>query len=82
MRPFGVIGLGIRLQPRHVVVILRQRIVPVGNAAGEGAKRSLMDTDAWVNGAKLAETTEFLELATMLQFQDEFVEQLGFGDEE
>ena len=61
---------------------LRQRIVPVGNAAGEGAKRSLMDTDAWQNGARLAETTEFLELATMPQFQDEFVEQLGFGDEE
>ena len=60
---------------------LRQRIVPVGNAAGEGAKRALMDRAAWASGRQLAETTEFLELATMPQFQDEFVDQLGFPEE-
>ena len=61
---------------------LRQQIVPVGNAAGEGAKLSLMDRGAWESGEELASTTEFLELATMAQFQDEFVEQLGFPEEE
>ena len=61
---------------------LRQRIVPVGNAAGEGAKLALMDRDAWQRGAELAATTEFLELATMPQFQDEFVEQLGFPEDD
>ena len=61
---------------------LRQRIVPVGNAAGEGAKLSLMDKAAWESGATLASGTEFLELATMPQFQDEFVEQLGFEGED
>lgn len=61
---------------------LRQRIVPVGNAAGEGAKLSLMDKAAWESGTTLASTTEFLELATMPQFQDEFVEQLGFDEED
>ena len=60
---------------------LRERIVPVGNAAGEGAKLALIDRGEWQKGAQLAETTEFLELATLPQFQDEFVEQLGFGEE-
>ena len=32
-------------------------------------------------GEKLARTTEFLELATMPQFQDEFVDQLEFPEE-
>ena len=61
---------------------LRPRIVPVGNAAGEGAKLSLVDIAAWRSGRALAETTEFLELATMPQFQDEFVDQLAFPDED
>lgn len=59
---------------------LRQVIVPVGNAAGEGAKLSLMDVSVWQSGKTLAETTEFLELATMPQFQDEFVDQLAFPE--
>ena len=59
---------------------LRQRIVPVGNAAGEGARRALTDRAAWRSGETLARTTEFLELATMPQFQDEFVDQLGFPE--
>ena len=61
---------------------LRPRIHPVGNAAGEGAKRALMNREAWQNGKTLATTTEFLELATLPQFQDEFVDQLGFPEEE
>ena len=65
-----------------IPALLRDRIVPVGNAAGEGAKLALMDVEAWKSGKTLAETTEFLELATMPQFQDEFVEQLGFADDE
>lgn len=60
---------------------LRRRIMPVGNAAGEGAKLALMDRGAWQSSRTLAETTEFLELATMPQFQDEFVDQLGFPEE-
>ena len=61
---------------------LRSKIVPVGNAAGEGAKRCLMDESAWHDARQLAETTEFLELATLPQFQDEFVDQLGFPEED
>ena len=59
---------------------LRQRIVPVGNAAGEGAKLSLMDVDSWRSSRMLAEGTGFLELATMPQFQEEFVDQLSFPE--
>ncbi len=61
---------------------LRQRIVPVGNAAGAGARLALADASAWAEADTLARTTEFLELATLPEFQDEFVEQLGFDDEE
>ena len=61
---------------------LRQRIVPVGNAAGAGAKLALTDADAWAEAEALARTTEFLELATLPEFQDEFVEQLNFEDED
>ena len=59
---------------------LRSRIVPVGNAAGEGARCALTDRAAWRSGQALANATEFLELATMPQFQDEFVDQLAFPD--
>ena len=61
---------------------LRQRIVPVGNAAGAGAKLALTDAAAWAEAETLARTTEFLELATLPEFQDEFVEQLNFEDED
>ena len=60
---------------------LRDKIVPVGNAAGEGAKRALMDEAAWGEAQTLAETTEFLELATLPRFQEAFVDQLCFPEE-
>lgn len=58
---------------------LRDRIVPVGNAAGEGARMALADAAAWASAETLARTTEFLELATLPDFQDMFVDQLEFG---
>ena len=59
---------------------LRDEIVPVGNAAGEGAKLALMDRSVWESAEALARNTEFLELATMPDFQDEFVDQLAFPE--
>ena len=61
---------------------LRRKIRPVGNAAGAGAKLALTDANAWAEAETLARTTEFLELATLPEFQDEFVEQLNFYEEE
>ncbi len=62
--------------------VLRRKIRPVGNAAGAGAKLALTDARAWAEAETLARTTEFLELATLPEFQDEFVEQLNFEDED
>lgn len=61
---------------------LRRKIRPVGNAAGAGAKLALTDARAWAEAETLARATEFLELATLPEFQDEFVEQLNFVDED
>ena len=61
---------------------LRNRIRQVGNAAGEGARLALLDADRWTDAVALAGGTTFLELATMPEFQDEFVEQLTFGDDD
>ena len=61
---------------------LRQAIVPVGNAAGAGAQLALTDAGVWAQAAELARSTEFLELATLPEFQEEFVEQLNFGDDD
>ena len=61
---------------------LRERIAQVGNAAGEGARLALLDADRWKEAEILARETEFLELATMPEFQDEFVEQLSFGGDD
>ena len=57
---------------------LREKVVPVGNAAGEGAKMVLQDRAAWDRAEVLARRAEFLELASLPQFQDEFVDQLEF----
>ena len=62
--------------------VLRDRILPVGNAAGEGAKLVLTNRKSWDEASELARTTEFLELATMPEFQDEFVDALAFSEEE
>ena len=59
---------------------LRGKIRPVGNAAGEGAKLALQSREAWHRSGLLAERTEFLELASLPQFQDEFVDALEFPE--
>ena len=59
---------------------LRSKVVPVGNAAGEGAKMVLQDRAAWDRAEMLARKSEFLELASLPQFQDEFIDQLEFSN--
>ena len=53
--------------------------VAMGNAAGEGACMVLKDRGAWAIASDLAKNTEFLELATLPDFQDEFIDALEFG---
>jgi uncharacterized 2Fe-2S/4Fe-4S cluster protein (DUF4445 family) len=59
---------------------LGDRIIPIGNAAGEGAKRALLCRDAITRARYLAENTEFLELASLSEFQDCFVDELEFPE--
>ena len=61
--------------------ILKDRIIPVGNAAGEGAKLALLNNKELERAERLARHTEFLELAALPEFQDEFVDQLEFPEE-
>lgn len=58
---------------------LCDRIQPIGNAAGEGAKLSALSKTEFEYSKKLAENTEFLELASCPEFQDCYVDALEFG---
>ena len=62
--------------------VLLDRIVPIGNAAGEGAKLCALSRAEFAYSQSLAENTEFLELASLPQFQDCYVDALEFGEEE
>ena len=53
--------------------LLLSKVVPIGNAAGEGAKRCALCEDEFARAIKIAEETEFLELATLDTFQDRFI---------
>ena len=62
--------------------VLQDRIVPIGNAAGEGAKLCALSRAEFAYAGQLARETEFLELASLPQFQDCFVDALEFCEED
>lgn len=53
--------------------LLLSRVAPIGNAAGEGAKRCALSESEFARAIKIAEETEFLELATLDSFQERFI---------
>lgn len=59
---------------------LRNRILSVGNAAGEGAEIALQNRDELQTAAALSEQVEFVELAGIPDFQDCFVDELEFPE--
>lgn len=61
--------------------VLLDRIEPIGNAAGEGAKLCALSSAEFAYSQKLAQETEFLELASLPQFQDCYVDALEFGED-
>ena len=61
--------------------VLLDRIIPIGNAAGEGAKLCALSREEFGYSRTLAENTEFLELASLPQFQDCYVDALEFEEE-
>lgn len=57
---------------------LEEKVVPIGNAAGEGAKIVALNINEFNRSTEIAEKVEFLELAINPNFQDCFVDNLGF----
>lgn len=61
---------------------LSDKVIPIGNAAGEGAKIAIINEDEFHRSHELATQVEFLELANRAEFQDTFVDELGFDQED
>ena len=61
---------------------LENRVVPVGNAAGEGAKIALLNRDELELTDRLVKGISFVELAASPEFQDTFVDELAFPEED
>ena len=59
---------------------LLDRVHPIGNAAGAGAKLCALSAREFAYSQTLAAGTEFLELASMPGFQDCFVDALEFEE--
>lgn len=56
------------------------RVQPVGNAAGEGAKIALVNQEELREAEELVKRIDFVELASSPDFQDCFVDELGFEE--
>ena len=54
------------------------RIVAAGNVAGEGAKMVLLSVRERAGAAALLEEVKYVELSDRPDFNDAFVDQLGF----
>jgi len=61
---------------------LEQKVRPIGNAAGEGAKLCALSKAEYEYSKTLAAGTQFLELASMRQFQDRFIGCLNFEEDD
>lgn len=81
-------AFGSYLDPKSACMIgmippcLFDRIRGIGNAAGEGARLCALNLQEYRNSSKIAAETEFLELATFLDFQRSFVSMMIFAEEE
>ena len=62
--------------------VLQDRIEPIGNAAGQGAILCALSRKEFTYSQELAKHTEFLELASLPDFQDCYVDALEFEEEE
>ena len=57
---------------------LVRKVKPVGNAAGEGAKIALVNEREMLEMDELVRKIDFVELAASADFQDYFIDELGF----
>jgi uncharacterized 2Fe-2S/4Fe-4S cluster protein (DUF4445 family) len=60
---------------------LLDRVHPIGNAAGAGAKRCALSAREFAYSQTLAAGTEFLELAGLPDFRERYVDALEFEEE-
>jgi uncharacterized 2Fe-2S/4Fe-4S cluster protein (DUF4445 family) len=72
MSPASACGIGL-IPPK-----LLNRVVAIGNAAGQGAKLAALSNDEYERAAKLARFMDYLELAANPDFNDIFVDHLSF----
>ena len=74
MRPDSVVRIG--LLPRELL----PRIVPVGNAAGIGAKLALLDSEALNEAHQIAQKIDYVELSHEKDFAEKFMSQMRFPE--
>jgi len=72
IRPESALTIG--LMPRFP----NAKIVPVGNAAGAGARMALLSISARERAARIPDQVEYLELSGRPDFQEEFAEAMLF----
>jgi uncharacterized 2Fe-2S/4Fe-4S cluster protein (DUF4445 family) len=72
LRPESAIAIGL------LPALPLERIVPVGNAAGTGARMALLSLTERRRAARLARRVEYVELGGRKGFQDVFMESLVF----
>lgn len=73
LSPASAIRIG--LVPKVPVM----RVVPAGNVAGEGAKMALLSLRERAGGLALLEEVRYVELSDRADFNDRFIDQLGFS---
>lgn len=58
---------------------LREKVVPIGNGAGVGAKMALLSQEYSELAERIQTQTEYLELSTRTDFQNLFIDSLEFN---
>jgi uncharacterized 2Fe-2S/4Fe-4S cluster protein (DUF4445 family) len=59
---------------------LRDRVEPVGNAAGEGAAEGLLSGDMISLAVEISRSIEYIELSASAEFVDEYVSNMFFAN--
>lgn len=72
MSPKSACGIG--LIPKD----LESRIIPIGNAAGQGSKMAALSKEEYLRSGEIGKKTEYLELAGMPEFNDVFMDKMEF----
>ena len=76
LNPESACGIG--LLPE----LLKERIVPVGNAAGSGVRLAALSEDELRRAEGLAKNAEFMELALEPDFMDVYVDEMSYAQED